>query len=364
MRWRNPIHTLPFAEPIANTLAEEYAELPWRRRVQALRKAGLRELGLLLNGQRRRRVERVPAEARSILWVYAGLRVGEAIMDLAPRQLVPRGVEIDLLIAPKLATLFSSDRRLRAVHSDPNAVPDDVDFVLLDTFRASSLHLKASRYPQLPFASMRGHNAGERFDRVAYADRRVRQLFGLPLGEVVAPTLDLGEEGGKVFEDARFRIAVPLGGRAARKRYAHWNEVLRSLVSVWPEGLAPPEFRLLGQGSSARKDLATISPQLVATHGSVGLDTGDLRDTALDVAVCDAFLGVDGDLMQIAVTVGTPGLALFADIDPAYCLRPESAMRALRSDDDVSDLPAERVANAFLVALPRFVNTGRAELLI
>jgi hypothetical protein len=363
MRWRNPIHTLPFAEPIANTLAEEYAALPWRRRVQALRKATLRELGLLLNGQGRRRVDRVPAEARSILWIHSGLTVGEAIMDLAPRHLVPRSVEIDLLIAPTLAMLFSSDRRLRAVHTDPNAVPDDVDFVLLDTFRPSSLRQKANRYPQLPFASMRGHNAGERFDRVAYADLRVRQLFGLPPGEVVAPALDLGEAGGKVFEDVRFRIAVPLGGRVARKRYGHWNEALRRLLTAWPKGLAAPEFRLLGQGSSARKDLATISPELVAKHASVGLDAGDLRDTALDISQCDAFLGVDGGMMHVAVAVGTPGLALFANIDPAYCLRPASTMRALRSDGDVSDLPAEQVADAFLTALPRFVNAGRTGLL-
>ncbi len=363
MRWRNPIHALPFAEPIANTLAEEYAAQPWPRRLQALRKAGLRELALLLNGQARRRVERVPADVHALLWTYTGTTVGEAIMDLAARQLVPRSIDIDLLIAPSLAMLYASDRRLRAVHTDPNAVPDDVDFVLLDAFRSTSLRLKATRYPRLPFASMRGHNAGERFDRVAFADRRMRQLFGLPPGEVVAPTLDLGESGGKVFEDARFRIAVPLGGRVAHQRYGHWNEVLRRLVTAWPMGLAPPEFRLLGQGSSARKELSAISPELVAAHGSVGLDTGDLRETALDIAVCDAFLGVDGALMHVAVALGKPGLALFANIDPAYSLRPASTMRALRSDGDAADLPAEQVANAFLGALPGFVNAGREGLL-
>src|SRR5664280_1827101 len=359
--WRNPVYSLPFAEPIANTLDQEFAAQRLGRRVQALRKAALRELLLLANGQARQRVKRVPATARSMLWVYTCTTVGDAIMDLAPRLLVPRRVEIDLLIAPALAPLFATDRRLREVHTDPNTLPPDVDFILLDSFRTAALRLKAKRYPRLPFASMRGHNAGERFDRVAFADRRIRQLFDLPVEEVVQPVLDLGESGGKVFEEERFRIAVPLGARAARMRYAHWNETLRRIVSAWPKGLAPPQFRLLGRGESARKDLGAIGDEFVVAHCMAELDSGDLRKSASDIAECDAFLGVDGSLMHVAVGVGTPGLALFARIDPAHFLRPASTMRALRSDGEVSDLDAAKVAGAFLAALPRLVNARRVE---
>ena len=359
--WHNPICTLPFAEPVANTLAQEFAGQRFGRRARALGKIALREMALRVNGQARRRVERVPASVRAMLWIYTSTRVGDAIMDLAPRLLVPRRVEIDLLIAPALAPLFATDRRLREVHTDPNALPPDVDFILLDSFRTASLRLKAKRYPRLPFASMRGHNAGEHFDRVAFADRRIRQLFGLPVEEVVQPELDLGESGGKVFEEERFRIAVPLGARAARMRYAHWNETLRRIVSAWPKGLAPPQFRLLGQGESARKDLGAIGGEFVAAHCMAELDSGDLRKSASDIAECDAFLGVDGSLMHVAIGVGTPGLALFARIDPAYSLRPASTMRALRSDGEVSELDAAGVAAAFLAALPHLVNARRVE---
>jgi hypothetical protein len=263
--WRNPICTLPFAEPVANTLAQEFAEQRFGRRVRALGKTAIRELALLVNGQARRRVEGVPTSVRTMLWVYTSTRVGDAIMDLAPRLLVPRRVEIDLLIAPALAPLFATDRRLREVHTDPNVLPADLDFILLDGFRSTALRLKAKRYPQLPFASMRGHNAGERFDRTAFADRRMRQLFGLPAAEVAAPTLDLGDAGGKVFEEERFRIAVPLGTRLARLGHASWKETLRRIVSAWPNPVAPPPwFRFFGQGESARKDLAAIGNDFVA----------------------------------------------------------------------------------------------------
>lgn len=355
MHWRNPICTPPFAEPIAHALDEEFAAQRLGRRFQALRKAAFRELVLLGNGQARRRVERVPEGVRRILWVYTWTTVGDAIMDLAPRILVPRHVAIELLIAPALAPLFASDRRLRRIHVSPDSLGDDMDFVLLDSFRSTSLRLKAKRYPALPFASMRGHNAGERFDRVAFADRRIRQLFGLPTGEVVQPRLDLGETGARVFDGERFRIAVPLGARVARMRYAHWSGALRKIVAGWPQGVARPLFLLVGQGASARRDMKSIDADLVADHATSEIDSGDLRKSALDIAECDAFLGVDGGLMHVAVAVETPGLALFAGIDPTHRLRPQSSMHALGSDGEVSDLPPEQVAEAFLALLPDFV---------
>ncbi len=358
-QWRNPIHAMPFEAPIANALAEEFAALRLGRRVQLLRKAAVRELMLVGSGQSRRRVERVPGDVRRMLWVYTWTTVGDAIMDLAPRILVPRRVAVDLLIAPVLAPLFAGDRRLRKVHSSLETLTGDIDFVLLDSFRTTSLRLKAKRYAGLSFASMRGHNAGECFDRVAFADRRMRQLFGLPLEEVVQPRLDLGEAGGKVFDDVRFRIAVPVGARVARKRYPHWNETLAVIVAGWPRHMAPPLFILLGHGESARRDLRAIGPAFVAAHAVSQVDSGDLRKAALDIAECDAFLGVDGGLMHVAMAVGTPGLALFAQVDPAYFLRSVGTMQALRCEDEVSALEPERVAATFLAALPGIAGARR-----
>ena len=358
MRWRHPLHGLPFDEPIANGLAEEFSAMPWLRRAQAMRKAAFREVALLATGQSRRRVARVPPGVCSILWVYTWTTVGDAIMDLAPRNLVPQRIALDLLVAPALAPLFQNDRRVRTVHTDPDTLRGDVDFVLLDALRSPSLRLKQQIFPRLPFATMRGHNIGERFDRTAYADRRIRQLFGLPTGAVVQPTLDLGDVGRSVRNEPRMRIAVALGARVSHRRYPRWNEVLRDIVAGWPRGFAAPEFRLLGTGGTARKDLKGIDADFLARHCIVEIDSGDLRKAVFDIGDCDVFLGVDGGLMHVAVAVGKPGLALFADIDPAHRLRPGTTMRSIRSDGEVSRVDAGRVAAEFLAALPSFVVAG------
>ncbi len=357
-RWRHPLHAQPFDEPIASGLAEEYAELPWYRRMQAMRKALFREARLLATGQARRRADRVPAGARSMLWVYTWTTVGDAVMDLAPRVLLPQRLALDLLVAPSLAPLFASDRRVRRVYTDPSTLPADVDFVLLDSLRSPSLRLKQRVFSGVPFATMRGHNIGERFDRTAFADRRIRQLVVLPIDEVVQPALDLGDDGGSVYDADRTRIAVALGARLSRKRYQRWNELLRDVVAGWPRNTPEPEFRLLGKGSLARRDLKGIDADFVARHCVSLLDSGDLRKVALDIAECDAFLGVDGGLMHLSIAVGTPGVAMFSRVDPAYFLRPDSPMRPIRYEGDVSELEPGRVAAEFLSALPAFVGVA------
>ena len=347
---------MPFGDEVANALEAEYREQPFGRRLQARRKAWARDAMLLVTGRSRLHRQRVPETTRRLLWIYTWTTVGDAIMDLAPRRLVPEGIAVDLLIAPALAPLFATDRRLHAVHVDPAGCAGDHDFVLLDSLRTSSLRLLRRQFGGVPFASMRGHHAGERFDRAAFADRRLRQLFALPLGPVEAPHLDLGPEHGRRDPGgvAPFRIAIPLGARVPRKLYRRWDEVMALLRTGWPAGLPGPEFHLVGQGGSARKQwsgiaLAALGPGIVS-H----IDSGDLGKTARDIAACDAFLGVDGGLMHVAVAVGTPGLALFTGIDPRYFLRPDSTMTPLRSDGDLDALPPAEVAAAFLAALPRF----------
>ncbi len=351
---RHPIFAMPFDGEVANDLETEYREKSLGRRLQARRKAWARGAMLAVTGRARRHVGAVPPATRRMLWVYTWTTVGDAIMDLAPRRLVPDGIALDLLIAPALAPLFAGDRRLRAVHADPEQCADDYDFVLLDSLRTSSLRLLSERFPKLPFATMRGHHAGERFDRVAFADRRLRQLFELGDGPVEPPRLDVDRP---APAGTSFRVAVALGARVARSLYPHWNEVLPALLARWPAHLAPAEFRLVGQGRPARKQAAAIDAEPPARVVSL-IDSGHLGKTAADIAGCDAFLGVDSGLMHVAVAVGTPGLALFGEIDPRYRLRPDSTMAALPSGGELGALAPADVATAFLAALPRF-SAGR-----
>lgn len=358
-RRRHPIHTMPFDDgDVANALEAEYRERSRGQRFQARRKALARDLMLRLNGQSRRHVQAVPASTRRLLWVYTWTTVGDAIMDLAPRRLIPSRIAVDLLIAPALAPLFQSDKRFRAVISSAAKCAADYDFILLDSLRTGSLRMKAERFRAVPFATMRGHQAGERFDRAAFADRRLRQLLGLAGGPVESPRLDLGEDRPSAHDSGHFRIALALGARLQRKLYAHWAEVLSALVAAWPAALPQPEFVLVGQGASAKEQRDAIDAAATGAAVTSEIGSGSLRKTAIDIAACDAFLGVDGGLMHVAVGVGTPGLALFTRIDPAYFLRPDSTITALSTEGELDDLAPGDVAAAFVAALPRF-SAGR-----
>jgi heptosyltransferase-2 len=352
--WRHPIHGLPFDDGIANALAAEFREQPLGRRVQALRKALARDAMLVLTGQAHRHVGRAPPGLRRMLWVYTWTTVGDAIMDLAPRRLIPAEVEVDLLIAPALAPLFERDPRFRSVLVDASACVDDYDFILLDSMRTASLRMKRTRFRRVPFATMRGHHAGERFDRAAFADRRLRQLFGLPPGPVEPPRLELGGTSVRRGEGDRFVVGLALGARLKRKMYPHWPAVVDALCAQWPARLPTPEFRLLGQGRPAREQQGDLLQAPAAVWCVSRVDAGTLDATARELAACDAFLGVDGGLMHVAVGVGTPGLALFTKVDPVYFLRPDSSMVALRTDDELAGLAPAEVSAAFLAALPGF----------
>jgi ADP-heptose:LPS heptosyltransferase len=66
---------------------------------------------------------------------------------------------------------------------------------------------------------------------------------------------------------------------------------------------------------------------------------------------CDAFLGADGGLMHLAVACDLPGLAVFVEIDPAMRLLPGTRLRSLFTDGAIGNLPADRIAMAWLEAL-------------
>ncbi len=350
---RHPIHAMPF-DDVANALEDEYRARSPGQRFDARRKALLLDLRLLLGGQSRRQVRAVPASTRRLLWVHTRTSVGDAILDLAPRRLIPSRIDVDLLIAPALAPLFQSDRRFRAVVSSAAQCASDYDFILIDGLRGSSLRMKAERFRAVPFATMSGHRRGERFDRAAFADRRLRELLGLPGGPVEAPRLDLGADLPSAHDPGHFRIALALGGRMQRGLYSHWPEALTALAAAWPAARPQPEFVLVGQGVSAKAQRDAIERAATGLPVTSLVGSGSLRKIAVDIAACDAFLGVDGGLMHIAVGVGTPGLSIFVGGDPSYALRPGSTMIALTTDGELDRLEPGAVATAFVAGLPGF----------
>ena len=345
---RHPIHGLPFDAPIRNELRFEYERLPWSQRAGLLRKVAQRELLLLLTGQTWRRVSRAPTLTRRVLWIYQWGTIGDALMDLAVRRALPDEVRIDLCIVNTLGPLFDGDPRFAQVHTRIEDCKGPYDFVLLQNLGAGAVRMKIRSAPLAPFATVFGHLRGERFDRLSFAQRRFEQLFGLPSAAPSPQWLALGPRPKR--ETRRTRVAVALGARDPRRWYRRWPEVLKALLARWPAAWTVPEFVLLGN-RTALGDLLPFAAEPLARHCRIEVDRLDLPGVARVVHDCDAFLGADGGLMHLAVACDLPGLAVFVEIDPALRLLPGTRLQSLFTEGAIDDLPAERIALAWLEAL-------------
>ncbi len=345
---RHPIHGLPFDSPIRNRLRFEYERLPLRDRAAALRKVAQREAYLLLLGQTGRRVARAPQATSRMLWVYNWTTIGDSLMDLAVRRAVPAHVRIDLYIAEWLAPMFAGDPRFEHIYTRIEDCAGPYDFVVMQEFNSRCVRMKIKAAPRAPFATVFGHLRGEQFDRMSFAQRRFEQLFGLPVGDPAPQWLALGPRPER--DAARTRIAVGLGAKDPRRWYRRWPEVLQALLAQWPADRAPPEFVLLGN-RTGHEDLARFPPELVATHCRVEIDRLALPEVVRCMHECDAFLGADGGLMHLAVACDLPGLALFAEIDPAMRLLSGTRLRSLSADGAIGSLGPLRVADEWLQAV-------------
>lgn len=354
--------TLPFDAPIIHELDIEYLAQPLRRRINDLRKAWQRELGLFATGQAKRRVPSFPDGPLRLLWIYNWSTVGDAVMDLAMRAHLPRELQIDLLIAPSLAPLYTGDPAFRGVFTRPEDISGDHDAVLLQDLSSLSISLKRRLAASLPFASMFGHLRGERFDRQTFAQRRAEQLFRIPIQAPAAPALVLrprlaSERTGThpnliadSYVHTNTRIAVALGARDVRRWYRRWPELLACITSRWPALRPPPRFVLLGT-NNANADVAQFNADFLKEHCELQVDRLDLLGTASAIMNCHAFLGPDGGLMHIAVALDKPGLGLFVEIDPRMRLLPGSRVKGLRASGALGDMASNDIAEGLLAAL-------------
>lgn len=347
LRGKHPIHGLPFPGPVPNRLREEWEAMPRRDRSRRLRKVFQRDLAILATGQAGLCVERVPLAARKVLWLYNWTTLGDSIMDLAARFSVPGQIQLDLCITPALAALYAADARFANVYTRVDDCPQDFDFVLLHELSTHSLRDKRRRFRRVPFAPMLNYIIGEQFDRAAFADARLRHLFGQPGAAAPTPALHLGASPARPAN--RFDIALALGARDPRRRFPHWNAALLAILRLWPAGRPVPRFRLLGSDNAA-DDLASLSHGLLAGYAENLVGRTSLIDAAHVVRDCDAFLGTDGGLMHVATALGKPGLALFAGIEPGLRLPAGASLRSLFAQRAMADHSAAAIAEAFVAA--------------
>ena len=353
LRGRHPVYGLPFEGDVPNRLQVEWNDASAQERRRRLRKVFQRDLGLLLGGQAGLCVDRAPKAMRKVLWFYNWTTLGDSIMDLSARGSIPAGVEVDLCIAPALVPLYKHEPRFNAVYGSLEECLGDYDFILVHELSTRTLRNKRARWPRVPFAPVLNYTMGEQFARPAFVDARIRHLFSLPEAPAPRPWLSLGAAA--LGTSGRFEIAIALGARDPRRRFAHWNETLQAILEADRFATEKPRFHLLGS-QNERHELETFSAdvrQWAVDH--VGRTS--ILEAATLIRECDAFLGADGGLMHLAAALDKPGLALFAEIDPAMRLSPGTRLLPLASRS-LAELLAPQVADAFLIALTKEPTNG------
>ena len=347
---RHPIYGLPFDGAIANDLEREYRSKPWGWRATVQRKRVQREWLLALTGQRGRRRRAVDIPVRRLLWIYTWTTVGDSIMDLAVRQHFPSHWQVELCISPELAGLWRDDPRWHAVHTSIEDCRGPFDYVLMQDLSTSSLKMKLRCGRDVPFSTVFEYLRGERFDRMAFAQRRLEQLLGLAVADPAPPRLWV--QGDSPFDAGapRTRLAVALGARDPRRRYRHWPEVLRVLAQTWPQQTPALEFVLMGRGN-ARDDVAAMAPHWLHQHARDTVDRLDLHGSALTLKHCDGFVGVDGGLMHMAAAFDRPGAAIFTEIEPRLRLSAISRLTSLYTPQDINSIEPQRVAAAVIASM-------------
>jgi hypothetical protein len=344
-RLHRQIHGLPFEAPIPEHLHAEFAAWPAPRRRAIVRKALLREAAITLGGQRPLRLELAPPGTRRVLWIYDWTTIGDAIMDLSARLLLPPSIELDLLVRPSLAPLFEHDRRFRRVCTEPAQCDGAYDLLLMQHLHSGVLGLQRRHFRGVPFVSVMGHLAGEMFSRIEFADRRLRQIFGLPDGAPTPPRLDLPPPA-RLPTD-RFHLAVGLGARDERRRYPHWRDALIALLDGWPADAPPLTLHWVGS-ANACADRATLERDPRLRAASVDhIARTSLLDTACLISACDGFVGTDGGLMHIAAATARPGVALFGTVPPRYRLLPGAPIVGMQADSGLSGLTPNALASVF-----------------
>lgn len=285
-----------------------------------------------------------------MLWIYNWTPIGDSLMDLAVRQALPAPLRIDLFVAEWLAPMFADDPRFEHVHTRIDDCTGPYDFVVMQEFNSRCVRMKVKAAPRAPFATVFGHLRGEQFDRMSFAQRRFEQLFGLRMAAPVPQWLALGPRPDR--DCARTRVVVALGAKDSPHWYRRWPDVLQFLLARWPADRVTPEFVLLGN-RTGHEDLARSPPELLEAHCRVEIDRLALREVVQRIQGCDAFLGADGGLMHLAVACDLPGLALFAEIDPALRLLPGTRLQSQFTPGAIDELSPARVAAGFLDALRR-----------
>lgn len=324
-----------------------------KEKLKKIKKTLKHELFLYATGQKQHQVNRIPPNAQRILWVYDwNDGIGDSIIGLSQRFKFPPEVIVDLCITKGPAELFRGDTIFSHIYQRIEECPPNYDFILLQRLGSASIKRKLHNYPRHPFAVMANQPDGEPNDAFfEFAACRMAQLLGSPSQSPTPPRISPTVTANVISQSGH--IAVALGGRDGRRRWRDWPGLLDALVRDWPPTAPQPHFVLIGNGPSARDDLAALPAGFVERHCTVRLDLPDLAEAAREIQRCALFIGADGGLMHIAAALDKPGVALFAEIRPEWRLLPSNPLTPLYTPGAMADIPPAEIAATFIAAVQR-----------
>jgi hypothetical protein len=352
--WAMKSATQPLTQSVPGESAVHYlGEVGFRK---PGRRLAWRRCLLRLSGQERFKVEKFPAGAKRLLWIYFGEnQIGDALMDLAPRSLLAElGFEVDLFTSPEIAALFEGDPWFGRIGSSPaefDAVKYDCAIVLSNKDRP--LRPKRKGFARMPWVSLHEFFTGPNFHRGLFAAQRLADLSGRTLTADELQRHGLQKLRAVVaadqFEGAPSpRITLVAGGAHADRTYERWEAVIRELVAAGETQVA---LAGSGNGSEDAARLVRALSGVARVDDFTGRMTLPQTRALLDgsqVVACP-----DGGLMHLALTTGAAAVPLFsAQIAPEWRLPTRTAYTALRSPTRrISDIAPHEVAAMILRSL-------------
>lgn len=291
------------------------------------------------------------------LWLYKGIsQIGDALMDLAPRDLLTaNGLAIDLLSDIHICELFEGDSWFGQVFSSIDLIQDDdYDFVIMPSNKRRSLSHKRGPLAKLPWVSMHGFYTGPEFNRADFAAQRLFDALGImgtpdelqsharqKLVPLISP-----RSSNHTQNKSPVKIAFALGGVDRHRTYSKWESVALSIVTD-----KPIDLTLLGSSNAiqaADKFLATWPYRLTNM-----VDKTNLTQCRKIINEQDLLIASDGGLMHLGITTKTKLISLFpSNVHPEWRLPKSMEINSITStSNNVNDIDADIIANKIMQEL-------------
>lgn len=320
-----------------------------------------RHLILAFSRQTKLQLTSIPTTAKTILWLnISSTSIGDSIMELSGRSLLPTHLNLDLLTDGKNAALYVEDNHFNNVYTNINECnTNNYDLILIDINNTKSLVAKTRFFKKTPFCSIQGFFYGCDFNRMLFSYNRINALLNYPIVPQMLNKIAHNYLYVKLDEriskpnNMKF-IAISIGGEDYVRTYNKWLEVFETLHKQAQNhsfNLNTLHISLVG----LEKD--TNFSEQIMQHYSDKLTIDnlvnklDLLTTAKLISQHDYFVGCDGGLMHIAEAFNLKGVALFANYNPELRLAHNSNLISLYSKQLADEIAPSLVVDSLIELL-------------